>query len=68
MKPTINVKTMVTIANVRLTFHNEIDSIAGNNRFTSILPLLEWSMILNIIPRVLKIEIVINILFNFHQI
>ena len=67
MNPTMTVKTMVMIDNVRLISHKEIVRIAGNNKFTSILPLLEWSTILNIIPITLRIAIVINIISFFHK-
>ena len=64
MNATMIVKTIVRIDKVRLIPHKEIVRIAGNNKFTSILPLFEWSMKLNTIPTILKIAIVINI-FSF---
>lgn len=67
MNATMIVKTIVRIDKVRLISHKEIVRIAGNNKFTSILPLFEWSMKLNIIPIVLRIAIVINIISFSHK-
>ena len=61
MNATMTVKTIVRIDNIRLISHKEIVRITGNNKFISILPFLEWSMILNVIPIILRIAIVINI-------